>query len=141
MQIKNNIYNDIIYSLNDMPPETGGILGGVNNIITSSVQDFGIKKDNLCSYTPNVEVMNSVINEWRKKDIDFMGIYHTHFWGVDSLSQGDKTYIELIMKNMPNYLSILYFPLIVLPYKSMISYKAVLTNGRLAISKEETYIC
>lgn len=59
-----------------------------------------------------------------------MGVFHTHFYGVNTLSEGDRAYIKQIMAAMPDGLECLYFPLIVFPDKEMIVYQASRSKNR-----------
>lgn len=140
MLINNNVYKEIISNQREIPPETGGILGGTKGRITIAVHDIGIQSEKKCSYTPNVEKMNQIIAEWKEKNIDFMGIYHSHFFGVDTLSEGDRKYIECIMKSMPKSINILYFPIIVMPQKVMVCYRAILNEERFTIEIDKSIV-
>ncbi len=124
MNINNCVYNEIINTTKSLPPETGGLLGGRNNTVTKVLRDDGLPSDKKCSYYPDITLFNRTIEEWQSKDIDFMGIYHTHYWGVDTLSEGDKIYIEKIMRNMPEEVDHLYFPILVMPDKKLVCYVA-----------------
>lgn len=136
MEISCEIYNIIINSRTEKPPETGGILGEKNGVIIETYLDSGIQTANMCSYIPNVDMLNKIIKEWQEKGIMFSGVFHTHFWGVKTLSKTDKEYIYAIMKNMPKEIKGLYFPLVVMPEKEMICYRAELINEKLAIEIE-----
>lgn len=123
MIILNSIYNRLLLENADVPYETGGILGGRNGVVTTHFSDNGANIIKPCSYTPNVKVLNEVIYDWQHEDICFMGIYHTHF-GSESLSLGDKSYIDEIVKAMPTEIEKLYFPIIVRPIHKIIVYVA-----------------
>lgn len=140
MQICNRIYQEIISSANELPPETGGLLGGKNGIVTKVVHDNGVQSTCGCSYSPDVNKFNKTIAEWKKEEIDFMGIFHTHFFNVETLSNGDKKYIERILRNMPRHIKELYFPIIVMPRRSMIVYKATLKEERVVVEQDKTFI-
>ena len=133
LRILKSIYNCIVYNCPKVPPESGGILGGNKNIITTYMFDEGIKGNLYDEYIPNVDCINSTISMWQKQHIQFYGIYHSHFPGGDKLSISDEKYIEKIMKNMP-YMD-LFFP-IVFPNKGMIVYRAELLSSKLRLSKE-----
>ena len=133
MKILGDVYQNICNSVSDTPPETGGILGGSNNVVTEYSLDNGVESGSQCSYTPNVEKLNKVIAEWQNQRIEFMGIYHTHYFGVSTLSDADKQYILAIMQAMPDYVKELYFPLVVMPQREMIVYKATYIKERLTI--------
>lgn len=70
-----------------------------------------------------------------KKEITFYGIFHTHFFGVNTLSIGDKNYIESIMKSMPISIEKLFFPIVVMPQKEIAGYEAQKEVERLIIKK------
>lgn len=136
MIIGNKTYQEIISIQNNMPPETGGILGGTDGCVTTIAYDCGKIGTKKCSYTPDVDMLNQTINEWQDRGIDFMGIFHSHFFGVKTLSEGDKRYILHIMRNMPKSVSFLYFPLIVMPERVMVVFKAEFVKDHLVIVKD-----
>lgn len=141
MIIAQSITDIINRSVSDLPPETGGILGSTDGIrIDRVVMDLP-RGDQLkmCAYFPNVAFLNQTIAQWLANGVSFMGIFHTHFFGVKTLSFGDRKYINEIMKAMPSAVDTLYFPLFVLPEREMICYKALRTN-RTAEIREETVI-
>ena len=78
-----------------------------------------------CRYTPNVNLMNKRIDEWRENGIDFYGMFHSHFYNVPTLSKGDISYIKLIMNSMPEGVNKLYFPIVVFPKKEIVSYLCI----------------
>lgn len=141
MLITRETYQDILISQNEIPPETGGILGGVNEKIITAVKDNGIQSKRICSYTPDVQKMNQVIAKWQNNNIEFMGIFHSHFFGVATLSPEDKKYIERIMRNMPAFIERLFFPIVVMPQREMVSYKASLVGRQLTIEEDIITIC
>ena len=87
MLMNSKVYEDIIRNVPKYPPEIGGIMGGKNNIIQCIFFDDGIKTEKYCSYNPNTELLNEVINKWIFQDIEFYGIFHTHFFDVQTLLQ------------------------------------------------------
>lgn len=131
MKISVKVYNEIIK--NKYAYETGGILGGNDGIITHCFFDEGCEnKGN--SYKPNIYILNQIIERWSKENINFYGIYHTHPVLDQRLSKQDIEYIELIMIATPEYIEVLYFPLL-LPNDELIFYKATKNNG-VFIKKE-----
>lgn len=136
MKIKNEVLEKIINEQRPIPPESGGILGGSNGIVTTFFFDDGEPSSKMCSYSPNTELMDKIIEDWQKDAILFMGIYHTHFWDVESLSEGDKFYIDLIMSCMPDSVNKLYFPLVLFPSKTIVPYYAIIDSGELYIEKD-----
>ncbi len=125
MRICRSIFNEIINIPADAPPEVGGIIGGNGGIVTDHYLDTGVNSDIACSYTPDVSLLNTIISEWATKGIQFMGIYHTHFFDVQTLSDGDIRYIEKILLSMPEGVDSLYFPLVIFPRRTMVCFKAI----------------
>ena len=125
------IIRDVVNALNeticDLPPETGGVLGSdSDNVVTHYVHDVGVNDlSKCCSYTPNVGLLNKCISEWCGRGIRLMGVFHTHFAGVETLSQADIVYIESIMRAMPQEINQLFFPIYVLPDRNIIVYKYI----------------
>lgn len=140
MKIEQVIYEQILQNQRIIPPETGGILGGCNNIICANQYDKGVQTERKCSYTPNVKMLNEVIRKWHQKNILLMGIYHTHFFDIETLSEGDKKYIKIILKSMPEMINQLYFPLIIMPKRTMLCYVAKIKSGKVVIKKDKLEI-
>ncbi len=143
MIILNEVFETINKNVPDFPPETGGIIGSAHGeIIDSVVMDHsdssGKRK---CSYSPNVDFLNSSIATWQKSGIAFKGIFHTHFAGVKTLSCADKHYIDTIMNAMPKSIQYLYFPIFVLPGRRMVCYRAERLDNMTKITSEIVNIC
>ena len=137
MKMIKSIYNRIIDEQKSIPPETGGIIGGSSDVVSIYEYDEGIQSDKMCSYIPNIKLLNEVIKKWQNEDILFMGIYHVHFWNVETLSKGDSVYIEKIIRNMPEKIGKLYFPIVVMPKRHMVVYTAKIVSGKVVVDKEE----
>ena len=133
MQILQSVYNNIINSCFQVPPESGGILGGADGIVSNYVSDKGLESNLYDEYVPNVDFLNSIILKWQKHNIQFYGIYHSHFPGGYDLSDGDKQYIAEIMESIP-YRK-LFFP-IVFPKEGMLVYRAEFTEKQLRLLRE-----
>ena len=73
----------------------------------------------MCSYVPDTDKMNSIIEKWFNEGIEFLGIFHTHYYGVKTLSDADKDYMRRIMNSS---IKILYFPVFVFPNNEMVLY-------------------
>lgn len=133
MKIQASLLEQMIQDIPDTPPETGGILGGRDDVVTVYSLDKGLLTCAPCCYAPDTARLNGIISEWQSRGISFLGIFHTHFYGVESLSKGDKAYIARIMEAMPPCILSLYFPVVVLPSKELVVYKAVRSNGKIDI--------
>ena len=142
MRITKEAYEILNNYITGEPPETGGILGSSDdNVITHVVLD---KQNALsvrcCSYSPNVDYLNGCIINWMRKGIKFMGVFHTHFAGVATLSEADKIYINSIMTAMPREITFLMFPVFVLPERKLICYRAEREKNLVNIIKENLEI-
>lgn len=133
MQILSDVYNSIINRCPHVPPESGGILGGADGIVSKYVSDKGLESNLYDEYIPDVDFLNSVIWEWQNRQIQFYGIYHSHFHGGYDLSDADKQYIAKIMENIPDRK--LFFP-IVFPKEGMLVYHAEFVKKQLRLSRE-----
>ncbi len=142
MKIKRTVLEKINAAVPDNPPETGGILGSSDgNVIDRLVMDYPSEiPERLCSYSPNTDFLNSCISDWQESNISFMGIFHTHFVGVKTLSCGDRNYINTIMAAMPDSIGYLYFPVFVLPDRSLVCYKAEKNGSMISIVQDELQI-
>lgn len=127
------IFDEIIWTCPNIPPETGGILGSKNGLVVDFLFDKGIKQDFPDQYVPDINKLNKKIENWINVDIEFCGMFHTHFPYGKELSEPDKRYITEILNAVPK--KMLYFP-IVFPNKDMIVWKAELLCDQLILSHE-----
>lgn len=124
MKILSAVYDSLLCKTPLLPPETGGILGGRCGLITH--YDFDKGQCTLTSpahYQPNTELLNQTIAKWQTHNIQFFGLFHSHYPHDTELSSDDISYITEIMLAMPSEIRTLYFPLI-LPRTAMIGYQA-----------------
>lgn len=140
MKIKLSTYKMLLADMPKEPPEAGGILGGENGVVFEFYTDKGHPTEKICGYAPDVKSLNAIILDWQNKEIDFMGMFHTHFWGVESLSEGDTNYIIKIMQAMPKSIFRLYFPIIVMPEMKIVPYIAERNGDDIVISRQELQI-
>lgn len=126
MKISKELLNEIIMKLPSELPETGGIIGGNSDVVTEYWIEIPKEKVDgfMCCYIPDVDKINEMIQEWAKKGVEFMGMFHTHYFGVDTLSEGDISYIKEILAAMPDGISKLYFPIFIFPDGRMVLYVA-----------------
>lgn len=140
MKITKEVIRFIFQDITSTPPEIGGVLGSTKEVIDHVVKDKGIPGNISCCYTPNVEFLNQVIKEWQNAKIEFKGIFHSHYFGVDTLSQGDYRYIKTIMKSMPLNIDSLYFPVAVMPKRELVVYNAYKCKNKINIIREKIEI-
>lgn len=137
MKIQKSIFEEIINTVPYVPPESGGIIGGTNQVVTHFVFDRGTNLSNgYDTYVPNTLFLNKTIQRWKKDGVDFYGLFHSHFPQGTRLSNGDKQYITQIMNAMPQGINSLYFP-IILPRESMIVYRADKTDKNIYFASED----
>ena len=139
MKIKKEVYEKILYSCPTVPPEIGGILGGSFGIIDTVVFDAGEKVLDSAVYVPDVNMLNNVLIEWQEDGISFYGLFHSHPSTQETLSQDDIEYITMIMHNLAQTVSQLYFP-IVIPKSHIIFYKAINQNHNISITRDNIKI-
>lgn len=136
MKIKSVLYHRLLESMPVVPPETGGILGGNNGIVSELFFDRIEYNEAFASYKPDTRLLNRCILEWYNDGIEFMGCFHTHPISERKLSGADKKYIDSIMRTMPMENAVLYFP-IVIPKKEVIIYKALKNGEEVCIIGDE----
>lgn len=118
LYIEENTYNNIMDTVGAVSPETGGIVGGNDGVITNFYYDINARNEEY-TYTPSLDV-NKVIREWSQYGIEFMGIIHSHPVDRQSLSSADIRYAHQIMQL--NGLKSIYFPLVIPEVNKMIIY-------------------
>ncbi len=109
MKIKQTVYNSVLQTLANACCERGGILGCKQGVVTHFYYDEDGKGDDFC-YVPNASAINAVLETWRKEDVAFAGMVHSHTKGAPLLSAQDRAYAESIFRD--NHLKKLYFPLV-----------------------------
>lgn len=139
MKIIKKTYQKIFDRFSNCLFEEGGIIGGVNNIITQFEFDIGIPNDNAGCYIPNVDKLNKCICEWQKQNINFYGIIHSHINNYGNLSNDDIKYIKRIMFSISENIQYLYFP-VVLPKYTMNSFKAIRIKDEIRIVSDDIII-
>lgn len=77
LYIKKDIYKTIINTIGKISPETGGILGGNDNIVLSFCFDYNADVTG-SSYSPCLDEINNQITKWAGDNIDFLGFIHSH---------------------------------------------------------------
>lgn len=131
MKISSKTY-DLLLNTAIVPPETGGIIGGKNFLIDNII--FDSKNSSVCNYIPNIVFINSIIKNWYDCGIEFYGIFHTHAPQWSTLSKEDILYINRIMKNMPESINSLLFPL-VFPKEKIKWYKAEIISENVYVTE------
>ncbi len=139
MFIEAEIHNRLLNAFPAVPPEAGAIIGSVDGIICAFAYDEGASRSDRAIYSPNVDSLNRIIEEWAIRGIEFCGIVHSHPSDQRSLSESDRQYIVHIMQAMPPSVGQLFFPL-VFPGDTMLSFSARNTPSKVSISTEDIII-
>lgn len=139
MKITKAVLHDICEELCIVPPEKGGIIGSINGIVCDYCMDDGTVQAERYAYVPNVENLNSVIDQWSDKGICFAGMFHSHPYPQTELSSADREYIETIMGVMPDSILELHFPVIV-PGLGMIGHLTKREGGKVIIIPEDIIV-
>ncbi len=127
--------------VDNAPPEIGGIMGSLDgHKVTEIIMDEPEGPRYNCCYAPNVKFLNNCISDWKKSNVKFMGLFHTHYAGVKTLSSADVKYITSIMDAMPEEIKSLFFPVFVLPQREMICYKASKVLSTVSIEFERVEV-
>lgn len=134
MKIQTELYNKILYSFPQVPPEAGGILGIKDGIVCRFFFDRGESDMQNAIYTPQVSMLNHILAEWSWEKVQFAGMVHSHLPGAETLSMADKQYIEKVLLSMPRTIRFLYFPLVfpcvkMLPFIARKSGPSVIIEG------------
>lgn len=134
---------DLIFNIaNSTKFEIGGILGSSEKgVITDMVPDLPMYAcECRFEYYPNISYLNREILEWSNKNIEFMGLFHTHFSGSCNLSEEDKKYIRAIMESAKGIAECLYFPIFTLPDNDLNVYKAYFDGDEIFINRDDLEI-
>ena len=93
-------------------PETGGILGGNENLVVTAFHHDDTGRTTARTYTPDTDKLNEVIREWSQRGITFVGFVHSHPSNRNKLSAVDIRYAEKIKSccGMSKILMLLYLP-------------------------------
>ena len=110
VRITQSVYTEIMNTIGNYAPETGGALGEKNGVICRYFFDekaIGNKN----SYSPTTDSINEVIDEWEKDEIRFAGIIHSHPGTMKRLSYADVYYAQCLLKQ--NETESILFPIVV----------------------------
>lgn len=134
MKIKESVYRRVLNEIPCVPPESGGVLGGTDDIISVYCFDMGIKSGEMF-YWPDVKFLNAVLRDWHYQGIQFYGIFHSHIEGGGALSEADMRYAMRILSSLPDKNGSLLFP-VVIPRKQILFYRGKVVDNKLMISEE-----
>lgn len=123
--------------MNNLSQETGGIMGSADGeTISEIIIDRPNHATHRCFYAPNVQFFNECIAKWQREGKYFMGMFHTHFHNVKTLSEADTAYITAIMNAMPCDIKELFFPVFVLPNQEFVCFKATREDSSIILEQD-----
>lgn len=127
--------------LSDMKkPEQGAVLGVSDNGIVDAYyfDRSGSDSSTRNCYTPDIDILNSVITSWANNGIRFCGIAHSHPLNQPDLSAGDIRYASELCRR--NDLNEVLMP-IVIPFSKIEWYivdsDGMVTKTQAKIIREE----
>ena len=137
LKICRKTYDDFISTVSQLPIESGGIIGAVDDVVCAYYIDkINYNED---TYKPDADLLNDKIQQWQKLDVEFYGIFHTHPDCVKELSVPDKQSIEILMNQLTDRSKSLYFPL-VFQDKTMVAFEAEFVDDNIVIKKTKIVI-
>ena len=112
MEIKREIYDEIINTLGKIKPEKGGILGSVDKktITHYHYDENGVSTEH--SYAPDVDSINCILEEWSDEGVYLVGFIHSHTGEYDFPSCLDFKYAEKILNGL-DCIDFFYLPLLI----------------------------
>ena len=132
MKLSQEVYNQIISTIGNLSPEKGGLLGSADKeTITHYYFDVNGKSTEY-SYTPNIQELNAILEEWSEEKIYLVGIIHSHNPDFKLPSCMDIEYAERILKSLPS-INEFYLPILICDEQlSLLTYKICIgDNGEL----------
>jgi len=137
MKITKTAMEHIKFHTKNCISETGGIMGSYDGeVISEIIMDTSDEQSPRCYYAPNVDFFNKCIDDWQCQGKHFMGIFHTHFYNIKTLSAADTRYITAILLSMPEEICELFFPVFVFPDRKLVCYRAYRENNSVKIKDD-----
>ena len=140
MKFRSDIAEQLFLLGDDSINEVGGLLGSTQGFIVDCIVIDREYQSDRFFYTPNTTFLNHEIQKWIGQNIQLIGLFHTHYYGVTALSEMDKRYISLIMASLPQSMDHLLFPIIVFPGKEIVCYRANRKMDSVQFTTEELEI-
>ena len=104
LTITKQVQDQINQTIGRFSPETGGILGSSDGGKTVDHYYFDHSaKTSSGTYSPDTATVNHIIAMWNQKDVELIGVIHSHPKGNTAPSHGDAQYVKSIMNalNIP----------------------------------------
>lgn len=129
--ITESVYQEIMDTIGSASPESGGILGIKDGVISDFCLDENPSGTGN-TYIPDLARLNSVLQMWHQTGVEFAGVIHSHPSDMRQLSYADIRYAMQIMN--ANDLCGVYFPLVFPDTKEIFFYN-VSSSGRVVLNR------
>ena len=100
----------VISTIGCQKAETGGILGGKDDVITHYHFD-DTSNTTKVTYSPNVDVVNNKLEQWNDLQIRLISFFHSHPGKHNRPSVGDLSYAKVILNGIDD-MECLWLPII-----------------------------
>ncbi|MCH5314751.1 MAG: ThiF family adenylyltransferase [Eubacterium sp.] len=94
------VYEEIRQTIGCRKPEQGGILGSSDGVHIDYYYFDKTADRSSASYTMDHKTLNKVIHKWNDNGIQLVGIIHSHPYGFNSPSIGDRETASHIIKSL-----------------------------------------
>lgn len=129
--ITESVYQEIMGTIGSVLPESGGILGMKDGVISDFCYDENPSGTGN-TYIPDLARLNSALQMWHQTGVEFAGVIHSHPSDMRQLSYADIRYAMQIMN--ANDLCEVYFPLVFPDTKEIFFYN-VSSSGRVVLNR------
>ena len=129
--ITESVYREIMGTIGSVSPESGGILGLKDGVISDFCFDENPSGTGN-TYIPDLARLNSALQMWHQTGVEFAGVIHSHPSDMRQLSYADIRYAMQIMN--VNDLCGVYFPLVFPDTKEIFFYN-VSSSGRVVLNR------
>lgn len=129
--ITESVYREIMCTIGCASPESGGILGVKDGVISDFCYDENSSGTGN-TYIPDLARLNTVLQLWHQTGVKFAGVIHSHPPDMRQLSYADIRYAMQIMNE--NYLCEVYFPLVFPDTKEIFFYNVSL-SGHVVLNR------
>ena len=138
--IYKSVYNRILETFSNRPPEVGGILGAEPNMPISEFYFDETGTTTQESYTPDCNKINEVLEkDWFPRNIYMVGIIHSHDASCPFLSCGDLMYGEKILLSLED--DTFYLPLVCVHPLKLLGFRIEKTlDKQLKTYKEDFFL-
>ena len=134
MKMMSSLFEVILSRYSSVPPERGGILGMVGDVVQEYVHDDAETVLERAVYVPDITFLNQCIREWSSRGVKFAGMVHSHPPNQRNLSSGDLEFIKRLYQHNPD-LWPTYFPLVI-QQRELVVFRVMMSSGSMEVEKD-----